>query len=110
MRATLHWVAAPTTVPAEIRLYDYQFVKPDPDDVEPGETYLANLNPNSVRVAGGLLEPSVVDAPPGARHYPPEELVADAASAGLRVDLRAGSYELHPSNDESAVWLLARDA
>ena len=31
-----------------------------------------------------------------ARTYPPAELVADAEAAGLRVDLRAGSYELHP--------------
>ena len=64
-----------------------------------------------LRPAAGCWPASTcVDAPPGARHYPPEELVADAAAAGLRVDLRAGSYELHPSNDEYAVWLLARDA
>ncbi|WP_171896993.1 class I SAM-dependent methyltransferase [Nocardioides marmotae] len=46
-------------------------------------------------------------APAAARHYPPEELVADAEAAGLRVDLRVGSYELHPANDEYAVWLLS---
>ena len=68
---------------------------------------LASLLAPGGRVLAGF---HLRDAPPGARHYPPEELVADAAAAGLRVDLRAGSYELHPSNDEYAVWLLARDA
>lgn len=47
--------------------------------------------------------------PAAARHYPPEELVADAAAAGLRVDQRLGSYELHPANDEYAVWVLSAD-
>ncbi|MDN4162631.1 class I SAM-dependent methyltransferase [Nocardioides abyssi] len=47
--------------------------------------------------------------PAAARRYPPEELVADAGAAGLRVDLRAGSYELHPANEEYAVWLLSAD-
>lgn len=47
--------------------------------------------------------------PSTARVYPAEEFVADAAAAGLRVDLRAGSYELHPANDEYAVWLLSTD-
>jgi hypothetical protein len=43
VKATLDWVAAPTAVAAEIRLYDNLFVKPDPDDVEPGKDYLSNL-------------------------------------------------------------------
>ena len=46
--------------------------------------------------------------PHGARLYPAEEFAADAAAAGLGVDLRAGSYELHPANDDYAVWLLSR--
>lgn len=46
--------------------------------------------------------------PQGARRYRPEEFVDDATAAGLRVDLRAGSYELHPVGDEYAVWLLSR--
>jgi glutaminyl-tRNA synthetase len=43
-------------------------VKPDPDDVEPGETYLANLNPNALKVVSGLVEPGVASAAPGARY------------------------------------------
>ncbi|MCF6378980.1 methyltransferase domain-containing protein [Nocardioides KLBMP 9356] len=45
----------------------------------------------------------------GSRTYPPDEFVADASAAGLRVVHRFGSYELHEANDEYAVWVLARD-
>lgn len=68
VKATLHWVAAPTAVPAEVRLYDHLFAKPDPDDVEPGESYFKNLNPNSLKVVHSLVEPSVAAAPPGSRY------------------------------------------
>ena len=68
VKATLDWVAAPAAVPAEIRLYDSLFVKPDPDEVAPGESYLANLNPHSLRVVRGLVEPGVAGAAPGARY------------------------------------------
>ncbi len=68
VKATMHWVAATTAVEAEIRLYDHLFVKPDPDDVAPGETYLSNLNPNAMQVVSGLVEPGVPTAPPGTRY------------------------------------------
>lgn len=45
--------------------------------------------------------------PATARRYPPEEFVADAAAAGLRVDHRFGTYELHPPDDWYAVWVLS---
>jgi glutaminyl-tRNA synthetase len=67
-KATLHWVAAPTAVPAEIRLYDHLFVKPDPDDVQPGQDYTVNLNPESLRVVNGVVEPSLGDVEAGARY------------------------------------------
>jgi SAM-dependent methyltransferase len=50
----------------------------------------------------------LVGGPSTARDYDPGEFVADASAAGLRVDLRLGSYELHPEDDAYAVWLLAR--
>lgn len=63
----------------------------------------------------GLLAPGgrmligfhLAAGPSGSRAYRPEEFTADAEAAGLRVDLRAGSYELHPANAEYAVWLLS---
>lgn len=51
-----------------------------------------------------------VDGPTTSRDYPAAEFGADAASAGLRVEARFGSYELHPASEEYAVWLLAREA
>ncbi|SEM18225.1 class I SAM-dependent methyltransferase [Streptacidiphilus jiangxiensis] len=48
------------------------------------------------------------DPPPHARVYTAAEFEADVASVGLRVDLRAGSYELHPANDTYGVWILSR--
>jgi SAM-dependent methyltransferase len=45
----------------------------------------------------------------GSRTYPADEFIADVEAAGLRVDHRFGSYELHPPNADYAVWVLARD-
>ena len=49
----------------------------------------------------------LAQGPSTARRYPVDEFVADARAAGLTVDLRAGSYELHPATDDYAVWLLS---
>jgi glutaminyl-tRNA synthetase len=68
VKATLHWVAAATAVPAEVRLYDHLFLKPDPDDVDEGKSYLDNLNPDALKVVNGFVEPSLRDAAPGARY------------------------------------------
>ena len=43
----------------------------------------------------------------GSRTYPADEFVADVTTAGLSVDWRFGSYELHPPNDDYAVWVLS---
>lgn len=68
VKATLHWVSAEHAVEAEVRLYDHLFRKPDPDDVEEGQTYLDNLNPDSLTVTSCLIEPSVVGAAVGSRY------------------------------------------
>ncbi len=47
--------------------------------------------------------------PTTSRRYPADEFVADVEASGLRVELRAGTYELHPPDDEYAVWVLGRD-
>lgn len=68
VKATLHWVSAAHAVPAEARLYDHLFMKPDPDDVEPGGSFIDNLNPDSLQVVNCMVEPSVVGAKPGTRY------------------------------------------
>ncbi len=68
VKATIHWVSARHAVDAEVRLYDRLFVKPDPDDVEPGQDWKANLNPKSLEVLTGCkLEPALKDVKPGER-------------------------------------------
>lgn len=64
VKATLHWVSAKHSVPAEVRLYDHLFNRPDPDE---GGDYLANLNPNSLRTVTAQIEPSISSARPGDR-------------------------------------------
>jgi SAM-dependent methyltransferase len=49
------------------------------------------------------------DGPTTSRDYAPEEFVADADAVGFRVDLRAGTYELHPPADTYAVWVLSAE-
>jgi glutaminyl-tRNA synthetase len=57
VKATLHWVSAAHAVPAEVRLYDTLFSRPDPG--ADGD-FLADLNPNSLEVLTDCrLEPSL---------------------------------------------------
>lgn len=68
VQGTIHWVSAAHALTAEVRLYDYLFSKPDPDDVPTGADYKANLNPNSLVVLKeALVEPSLATAKPGDR-------------------------------------------
>jgi len=67
VKATLHWVSAKDAVPAEVRLYDHLFMQPDPDDVPEGSTFLDNLNPDSLEVVTGYVEPFITSSAPGDR-------------------------------------------
>ena len=69
VKATLHWVAAAHAVPAEVRLYDRLFSTPDPDTAPEGQTFLANLNPDSLEALSPCyVEPSLKDAHAGDRY------------------------------------------
>jgi glutaminyl-tRNA synthetase len=60
VQATIHWVSAAHGIPAEIRLYDHLFVRPDPGA---GGDYFADLNPNSLEVlSDARVEPALVGA------------------------------------------------
>jgi glutaminyl-tRNA synthetase len=66
VKSTMHWVSAAHAISAEIRLYDKLFLKPDPGDVEEGQSFLDNLNPSSLEILlDAKLEPSLADAQPG---------------------------------------------
>jgi glutaminyl-tRNA synthetase len=62
VKATLHWVSAAHALKAEIRLYDRLFLKEDPYQYDEGETFISNLNPNSLTIAEGYVEPSLKNA------------------------------------------------
>lgn len=69
VRGTLHWVSAPHSLPAEVRLYDHLFVKPNPDDAAEGSDFKANLNPDSLKVLSSCrVESSLSGAAPGSRY------------------------------------------
>jgi glutaminyl-tRNA synthetase len=62
-KATLHWLSAAHSMPAEVRLYDYLFTRPDPG--ADGDLF-ADLNPDSEKVLTGCrLEPSLAEVPAG---------------------------------------------
>ncbi len=65
VKATLHWVSAQHALPCEVRLYDHLFNRSDPDE---GGDYLANLNPDSLKVITAQVEPSVQGAAAGTRY------------------------------------------
>jgi glutaminyl-tRNA synthetase len=68
VRATLHWVSAPHSVRAEVRLYDHLLSKADPSDEGDGQDFKSFLNPSSLEVLKDCrLEPSLKASGPGAR-------------------------------------------
>jgi glutaminyl-tRNA synthetase len=64
VKSTIHWVSAAHAIDAEVRIYDKLFTKEDPNQVEEGQEFTANLNPNSLEIiAQAKLEPSLANAP-----------------------------------------------
>ncbi|MEJ2358376.1 MAG: glutamine--tRNA ligase/YqeY domain fusion protein [Deinococcales bacterium] len=55
--AAIHWLAADEALPAEFRLYDRLFTVPEPG--AGGGDFLEHLNPASLVVRHGFVEPSV---------------------------------------------------
>jgi glutaminyl-tRNA synthetase len=69
VKSTVHWVSAAHAVDAEVRLYDHLFTKEDPNEVEEGQDFMANLNPHSLEVLTDCkVEPGLRDALVGARY------------------------------------------
>jgi glutaminyl-tRNA synthetase len=69
VKATIHWVSASHAAGAEVRLYDNLFTKENPNEIEEGQDFTANLNPHSLEVLTGCkLEPSLANAAAGSRY------------------------------------------
>ncbi|QIC67378.1 glutamine--tRNA ligase/YqeY domain fusion protein [Acinetobacter schindleri] len=61
VKGVIHWVSATKGIPAEVRIYDRLFTESDP---ETGVDFLANLNPESLKVVQAVIEPALAGAKP----------------------------------------------
>ena len=60
VKATIHWVSAADSKPAEVRIYNPLFSRPDP---KAGEDFAADLNPQSVEMlSDARVEPALATA------------------------------------------------
>jgi glutaminyl-tRNA synthetase len=69
VKSTIHWVSAAHAVDFEARLYESLFnaEQPDAEGSDGTQDFTASLNPNSLQVRMGRIEPSVREAVPGQR-------------------------------------------
>jgi glutaminyl-tRNA synthetase len=61
VKGNIHWVGCDEAVPIEVRLYDRLFTVEDPDKAEAG--YQSVMNPQSLQVVQGYVEPDVSKIP-----------------------------------------------
>ncbi len=61
VKGTIHWVDAKQARPAEIRLYESLILD---EEQEEGKTFLDYINPNSLEVIQGFVEPNMKDVLP----------------------------------------------
>ena len=59
VKGVVHWVSASKGIPAEVRIYDRLFTESDP---EVGDDFLANLNPESLKIVQAVIEPALAQA------------------------------------------------
>jgi len=64
VKSTIHWVSAAHALDMEARLYENLFLAENDGD----DDFLASLNPNSLVLMAGKIEPSVKSAPAGTRY------------------------------------------
>ena len=58
VKATMHWLSAAGSVPAEVRIYNPLFLKPNPD----AANFAADLNPQSLEVlSDARIEPAIAE-------------------------------------------------
>ena len=66
VKGTLHWVSIEHAATAEIRLYDRLFTDESPD-THKDKDFLEFINPESLQVITGYVEPGLKNAKPGER-------------------------------------------
>lgn len=60
VKGTIHWVSVKHGIPAEIRLYEPLIL----DDNEEEKSFMERINPNSIEILQGFVEPSLKEAKP----------------------------------------------
>lgn len=109
VKGTLHWVEATQAVPAEFRLYEPLLLNEDPEEqeedaTEPAaeKTFLDQVNPNSLEVLKGFVEPNMKEVSPqdkfqffrhGYFNVDPKETAKDNPVFNLIVSLKS-SFKL----------------
>ncbi|WP_139492411.1 glutamine--tRNA ligase/YqeY domain fusion protein [Brevibacillus dissolubilis] len=61
VKGTIHWVDATHAVPAEFRLYE-PLILDDQEDKDEEKTFLDLINPNSLEILHGFVEPNMSEA------------------------------------------------
>jgi glutaminyl-tRNA synthetase len=67
VKGVIHWLSAEHALPVEIRLYDRLFTVPEPD-ANKDHGFLEFINPESLTVVQGWVEPAARDAAPETRY------------------------------------------
>ena len=68
VKGTLHWVSAPHSLKAEVRLYDSLFLDPEKSETDGTNSIQSRLNPESIEVLSTCrIEPGLKEAEPGSR-------------------------------------------
>ncbi len=65
VKGVITWVSVHDGLSAEVRMYDRLFLDPQPD--AGGKDYLESLNPDSLKIATAIVEPSLAKALPDAK-------------------------------------------
>ncbi len=60
VKGTIHWVEATNAVPAQFRLYEPLIL--DEEEKEEGSSFLDHVNPNSLEISQGFVEPNMKEA------------------------------------------------
>ncbi len=64
VKGTIHWVSVRHAVEIETRLYDKLFLPENPEDIEEGEDFRSNLNPDSLKITSSFAEPFIKNMKP----------------------------------------------
>jgi len=65
VKGTIHWVSAKNAIECEVRLYDRLFKSENP---ESGQDFKEDLNPDSLKVVKGFVEPFILSAKAGEKY------------------------------------------